>query len=64
MRLPQGGQATWESAQGSASAARMYPGDLCLTLVDCQPNGIYPVTITLNQADQEPLTIAIALQSA
>ena len=64
VRLPQGGQVTWESAQGSASAARMYPGDLWLTLVDCQPNGIYPVTITLNQADQEPLTIAIALQSA
>ncbi|AFY39038.1 hypothetical protein Lepto7376_2781 [[Leptolyngbya] sp. PCC 7376] len=64
VRLPQGGQVTWESAQGSASASRMYPGDLCLTLVDCQPNGIYPVTIALNQADQEPLTIAIALQSA
>ncbi|OKH17277.1 hypothetical protein [[Limnothrix rosea] IAM M-220] len=63
VRVPQGGHVTWESAQGSASASRMYPGDLCLTLVDCQENGIYPITITLNQANQEPLTVAIALQS-
>ncbi len=64
VRVPQGGSVTWESAQGSASASRMYPGDLCLTLVDCQANGIYPITITLNQANQEPITVAISLQAA
>ncbi|MGB2925164.1 MAG: hypothetical protein WBB82_07675 [Limnothrix sp.] len=62
--LPQGGQVTWETAQGSASASRMYPGELGLTLVDCQSNGIYPVTITLNQANQEPLTVAVVLDLA
>lgn len=64
VQMPQGGQVTWESAQGSASATRMYPGPLCLTLVDCQLEGIYPVTITLHQANQEPLTLAIALKAA
>ncbi|NJN71565.1 MAG: hypothetical protein HC799_01460 [Limnothrix sp. RL_2_0] len=62
--LPQGGQVTWETAQGSASASRLYPGELGLTLVDCQKGGIYPVTITFNQANQEPLTVAIALDPA
>ena len=64
VQMPQGGQVTWESAQGSASATRMYPGNLFLTLVDCQIDGIYPVTITLHQANQEPLTLAIALKAA
>jgi hypothetical protein len=64
IRLPQGGQAIWESAQGSASAARMYPGELYLTLVDCQINGVYPVTISFNQVNQEPLTVAITLNPA
>ena len=64
VQMPQGGQVTWESAQGSASATRMYPGTLFLTLVDCQLEGIYPVTITLHQANQEPLTLAIALKAA
>lgn len=62
--LPQGGQVVWETAQGSASASRIYPGELGLTLVDCQKGGIYPVTITLNQANQQPLTVAIALDPA
>jgi hypothetical protein len=62
--LPQGGQVVWETAQGSASASRIYPGELGLILVDCQKGGIYPVTITLNQASQEPLTVAIALDPA
>lgn len=61
--LPRGGQAVWESDQGAVSALRMYPGELRLTLMDCQLNGVYPVKITLNQAAHESLTVAIALKA-
>lgn len=60
--LPKGGEAVWESPQGSARASRMYPGELRLNLMDCQGQGIYPITIRLHQAEQEPLTVAIARQ--
>ncbi len=60
-RLPRGGSLTLQTAQGSATAQRNYPGFLSVESFDLQSNQTYPLEIRFQELDQQPLIFAIQL---
>lgn len=57
--LPRGGALKLRTAQGSASAERTYPGYLSVESFDWLPNQTYPVEVSFQELNAQPLVFVV-----
>lgn len=61
-RLPKAGGLTLKTEQGENSAQRAYPGEVCVELIDCVPDQMYPLEVCFQEFSQQPLVLGILVQ--